>query len=130
LYARADDPAVRWLAVDAAGAGSTPQTVVEANGRAIGMAWDEATAGTLLLWSEFGGDPPARSYFGQLLAADGELVGAPTPLPGVSGSRHSLAGAPAFGEALLVSVSGGDLVGQRLAYGCTLRDPIFADGFD
>jgi hypothetical protein len=58
------------------------------------------------------------------------LIDEPELLPVMPGYGFQLAPARARGEALLLWSNDTDLLAQRLAYGCTLSDAIFADGFD
>lgn len=130
LYGNFDETALRWFGVDAAGAGSPPQTVAEGTGLvAAGVAYDEATASTALLWTARGLTGSATLY-GQLLSPADALEGTPLTLSDSVASELAVAPAREHGAALLAWADAKQVRAQRLAYGCVLADAIFADGFE
>ncbi len=129
LYSSFERDAVDWLAVAADGSGSKIHNII--NGKelqAIAAANEHVTGSTLFLWSDDSGAVPG--LFGQLLSSAGQLIDEPELLPVMPGYGFQLAPARARGEALLFWSNDTGLLAQRLAYGCTLSDAIFADGFD
>jgi hypothetical protein len=130
LYGNFDETALRWFGVDAAGSGTTPQTVAEGAGLvAVGVAYDEATASTALLWTARGLAGGATLH-GQLLSPANVLEGEPLTLSDSVASELAVAPARERGAALLAWADAKQVRAQRLAYGCVLADAIFADGFD
>lgn len=130
LYGNFDETALRWFGVDAAGAGTTPQTVAEGAGLvAAAVAYDEATASTALLWTARGAEGGA-TLFGQLLSPADVLEGTPQVLSEAVSSEIAVAPAREQGTALLVWADAEQVRAQQMVYGCVLADAIFADGFD
>lgn len=131
LYGLFDQTALRWLSVDADGVGSTPTTVLEGDGLTpVAVAYDTVSAASLLLWTHYDETANVLTLSGQLVSAAGQLEGTPTPLIEQPGYGFVLAPVRERSEALIVWQTVAQLQGQRIAYGCTLRDAIFANGFD
>lgn len=129
LYGLFDETALRWFSIGADGVGSTPQTLIEGSDLvAIGVAYDAATAATALFWTA--PDGASTALFGQLLSSADTLENTPVRLLGDTSYFVKVAPARERGAALLAWPSANEVRGQRVAYGCLLADPIFADGFD
>lgn len=132
LYNIAQTGTLKWISVDASGAGATPEIVTDQGSEiyALGVARDDATGATMFLWGDYDEASELTTLSAQLLGADNALVGTPTPLMTSADGLFALAPARERGEALLLTWQDTDVRAQRVAYGCLLQDAIFGDGFD
>lgn len=131
LYGFFDREEIKWFTVDSDGTGSAAQTVATGSDLdAVAVAYDATDANTLLLWHHSDFDTGTSVLSAQLLSPAGTLVDVPTPLITSPAYGFRLAPAREHSTALLTWSGNESLNGQLLNYGCTLRDAIFADGFE
>lgn len=131
LYGLFSGEQVKWVTVDSAGNGSTPQTVATGSDlEAVAAAYDAIDDHTLLLWNRVDSDNGITELFAQLLSPAGTLVDEPLPLLTSAAYGFTLAPARERSTALLTWSGNEGLNGQFVHYGCIRRDGIFVDGFE